>query len=246
MIKNGYPLFLKEFKAYFYSPMGYIFLIIFIFCSGFLTFEPGRGSFFYARQADLSPFFYYIPWIFLFLVPAICMRIWAEEKKSGTIELIMTLPLDTGTAVMSKFFASWLFLGLSLLLTFPMVLTVIYLGNPDLKVIFSGYAVSFLMGGVLTAICNFFSAVSKNQVISFILSLLACTLFLMAGSPPVLEFVSAFFPNYFVSLIESLSVLTRFENMERGLWSLGDLWFWFGMMFFWLFATKIILTEKIG
>lgn len=239
-----YSIFKKELKSYLSTPLGYVFLTIFLFAIGYVTFEPGRGSFFLLRQADLSSFFRYIPWLFIFLIPAITMRSWAEERKSGTIELLLTLPVTVKQAVMAKFLASWVFVGLALFCTFPMVFTVIYLGSPDLSVIFLGYFGAFLLAGAYIAIGIFFSALTKNQVISFILSVVACYLLLMAGSPPILEFLSHIFPAYFVHLFESLSLLNHFESLGRGVLHLGDLWFYLIMIGSWLMGSIAFLKEN--
>ena len=236
-------LFFKEFSSYFKSPLGYVFLVIFLFGIGYMTFEPGRGSFFLIRQADLSPFFQYIPCIFLFLIPAVSMRLWSEERKSGTIELLLTMPVTLREATLAKFFASWAFIGVALLGTLPIVLTALYLGNPDLGVIFIGYLSSFLVGGALLSVGIFFSAMTKNQVISFILTIVASFILIMAGSPPVLEFVSAFLPKYGRDLFESLSVLNHFDSMERGVLSLSDLWFFGAMIVCWLTGSIVLLDE---
>lgn len=209
-------LFIKEFTSYFKTPLGYVFLVIFLFGIGYLTFEPGRGSFFYMREASLSSFFRYIPWMFLFLIPAVSMRLWSEERKSGTIELLLTMPITVKQAVIAKYLASWAFIGIALLGTFPMIITVLYLGNPDLGVAFLGYLASFLMAGALLAVGGFFSALTKNQVISFILTVCTSFLLIMAGSPPILDFISTFSPKYLVDLFESLSVLNHFDSIERG------------------------------
>ena len=240
-IKN---LFIKEFTSYFKTPLGYVFLVIFLFGVGYLTFEPGRGSFFYMREASLSSFFRYIPWMFLFLIPAVSMRLWSEERKSGTIELLLTMPITIKEAVIAKFLASWAFIGVALLGTFPMVVTVLYLGNPDLGVIFLGYLASFLMAGALLAVGGFFSALTKNQVISFILTVCTSFLLIMAGSPPILDFISAFSPKYVVDLFESLSVLNHFDSIERGVLTLGNVWFFAVMIIAWLFGNIILLNEN--
>ncbi len=240
-IKN---LFIKEFTSYFKTPLGYVFLVIFLFGVGYLTFEPGRGSFFYMREASLSSFFRYIPWMFLFLIPAVSMRLWSEERKSGTIELLLTMPITIKEAVIAKFLASWAFIGVALLGTFPMVVTVLYLGNPDLGVIFLGYLASFLMAGALLAVGGFFSALTKNQVISFILTVCTSFLLIMAGSPPILDFISAFSPKYVVDLFESLSVLNHFDSIERGVLTIGNVWFFAVMIIAWLFGNIILLNEN--
>ena len=149
-------LFFKEFASYFKTPIGYVFLVIFLFGMGYLTFEPGRGSFFLMREASMSSFFKYMPWMFLFLIPAVSMKLWAEERRSGTIELLLTMPINVKQAVITKFLASWAFIGVALLGTLPMVFTVTYLGSPDFAMIFLGYLGSFLMAGTLLAIGGFF------------------------------------------------------------------------------------------
>ncbi len=237
-------IFKKELKSYFNTPLGYIFLVIFLFALGYSTFEPGRGGFFQLRQADLSSFFKYIPWLFIFLIPAVTMRLWAEEKKSGTIELLLTLPVTVKDAVLGKFLAAWAFLGIALLCTFPMVFTVSYLGNPDYGVIFLGYLGAFLLAGSFLAIGNFFSALTKNQVVSFILSIVFCYLFFMAGSPPTLEFLSSLAPTYFVNLFESLSVLNHFNSISSGVIAIGDVWFYATLIVGWIFGSIVLLTDK--
>lgn len=237
-------LFMKEFTSYFKTPLGYVFLVIFLFGIGYLTFELGRGSFFYMRESSMGSFFRYIPWMFLFLIPAVSMRLWSDERKSGTIELLLTMPVTVKQAVVAKFLASWAFIGVALAGTFPMIFTVIYLGNPDLGVIFLGYLASFLMAGALLAVGGFFSALTKNQVVSFILTVCVSFLLIMAGSPPILDFISTFSPKYLVDLFESLSVLNHFDSIERGIFSLSDLWFFSIMITCWLYGNIILLNEN--
>lgn len=245
MISNAIShLFWKELSSYFKNPLGYVFLVIFLFGIGYLTFEPGRGSFFFLREASLTSFFSYIPWMFLFLIPAVSMRLWSEERKSGTIELLLTMPITVRQAVISKFLASWAFIGIALLGTFPMVITVLYLGNPDLGVVFLGYLASFFMAGALLAVGAFFSALTKNQVISFILTVCVSFLLIMAGSPPILDFISTVFPKYLVDLFESLSVLNHFDSIERGVITFGNIWFFAVMIISWLFGNIILLNEN--
>lgn len=245
MISNTMKhLFVKEFTGYFKSPLGYVFLVIFLFGIGYLTFEPGRGSFFYMREASMSSLFMYIPWMFLFLIPAVSMRLWSEERKSGTIELLFSLPITIHQAVIAKFMASWAFIIFALLGTFPMLISVLYLGNPDLGVIFLGYIASFLIGGALLAVGSFFSALTKNQVVSFILTVVVGFILLMAGSPPILDFISTFLPRYFVDLFESLSVLNHFDSIKRGVFSLSDLWFFAITIICWLYGNIILLKEN--
>ena len=237
-------LFIKEFSSYFKNPLGYVFLVIFLFGIGYLTFEPGRGSFFYIREASLDSFFRYIPWMFLFLIPAVSMKMWAEERKSGTIELLFTMPVTVKQAVIAKFMASWAFIGVAILGTMPMVFTVIYLGNPDLGVIFLGYLASFLIAGTLLSVGSFFSALTKNQVVSFILTVVVGALLLMAGSPPILEFISTFSTKYFVDLFEALSVLNHFDSIKRGVLSFSNLCFFSITIICWLYANIILLEEN--
>lgn len=237
-------LYCKEFRNYFNGPLGYTFLVVFLFGLGQLTFEVGRGSFFYLRQSSLDPFFDYIPWMFLFLVPAITMRLWAEERRSGTIELLLTFPISLHEAVLAKFLASWSFVALALLGTFPMVITVIYLGNPDFGAIFMGHVASLLTAGALLAIGSFFSAISKNQVVCFILTAVVSYFFVMAGSPPVLDFASVFLPQYGLDLIESLSILNHFDSMKRGVLRLSDLWFFFVLTATFLYANIELLKQN--
>lgn len=238
------PIFIKELSCYFKSPLGYVFLVIFLFGQGYLTFEQGRGSFFFMREASMKSFFMYIPWMFLILIPAVSMRLWSEERKSGTIELLFTLPISINEAVLGKFLAAWTFVGMALLGTFPMVFTVLYLGNPDIGVIFLGYLGSFLMGGTLLAIGSFFSAFTKNQVVSFILTIVASFIVMMAGSPPVLDFLSSFMPQMMIDHFESLSVLNHFEAVERGVLSLSNIWFFTVMIFFWVYGNIILLNQN--
>ena len=172
------------------------------------------------------------------------MRLWAEERKSGTIELLLTLPISIKEAVIAKFFASWAFVFFALLCTFPMVVTVAYLGSPDLGVIFLGYLGALFLAGAFLAIGTFFSAITKNQVISFILSVVACYVLLMAGSPPILEFLSSILPKYIVNLFESLSLLNHFESLGRGVFRVADFWFFLVMIFAWLSGSIIFLKEN--
>lgn len=234
----------KEFLSYFKNPMGYVFLVIFLFGASYLCFEPGRGSFFALRTSSMSPYFEYLPWMFLFLIPAVSMRLWSEERRSGSIELLLSMPISIGEAVVAKFLASWLFLGVAILASFPMFLTVVYLGSPDYGQIFSGYLASFLLAGSMLAMGSFFSALSKNAVISFIACSVCCFVFMMAGSPPVLDFLSVILPDFFLSVFESLSLLNHFEQMEKGLISLGSLWFFALLMAFWLMASVYLLEEN--
>jgi ABC-2 type transport system permease protein len=234
----------RELVAYFASPLAYVFIIIFLALAGGLTFYVGawldRG------QADLQAFFNWHPWLYLFLVPAVGMRLWAEERKTGTVEFLMTQPVTTVQAVLGKFLAAWLFIGIALVLTFPIWLTVNYLGHPDNGVILAGYIGSWLMAGGLLAISAAVSALTKNQVIAFVLAAAICFLFMMSG----LELVQAFFrgwaPEFLVHTIASLSVLTGFENISQGVIDLRDVVMFGSLIVLSLFINVTLVELKKG
>jgi ABC-2 type transport system permease protein len=230
----------RELKGYFITPMAYVFLVIFLFFAAYLTF---KDQFFEARQADLSVFFRWLPGLFVFLVPATAMRLWAEERKSGSIELLFTLPITIWQAVLGKFVAAWLFLGLALVLTFPLAITVAYLGNPDGGVIVMGYIASFLMAGAYLAIGSFFSAVNKNQVIAFVLSVVACAVLVAAGLPTTLDFFS-FMGAGFVSFLEQISFEAHFEAMQRGVIQFKDVSYFLLLIAGWIAACGFLLQER--
>ena len=232
----------RELAAYFATPVAYIFIIIFLMLSGVFTFYLGR--FFEQGQADLSSFFNFIPWLYLVLVPAVAMRLWSEERRSGTIELLMTLPLSTGQIVIGKFLAAWLFVGLALLLTFPLWLTVNYLGDPDNGVILAGYIGSWLMAGGFLAIGSCLSAATKNQIIAFILTLVVCFLFIVSGFPIVQDVFSAWAPLWLVDGFATLSFLAHFEAISRGVIDLRDLIYFLVLITAWLYATVLVVDMK--
>jgi len=205
-----------------------VFIVIFLVLSGVFTFY--LGSFFERGQADLSAFFNFHPWLYLFLVPALAMRLWAEERKSGTIELLMTLPITRADAVGGKFLAAWAFAGIALLLTFPMVLTVNYLGEPD--------------NGAIFTIGSCLSALAKNQVIAFILTVCVCFLFVASGFPLVLDAFSGWAPQALVDAVASLSFLTRFDAISKGVLDLRDLLYFASLILAWLMATAVVLDLK--
>jgi ABC-2 type transport system permease protein len=228
----------KELSGYFATPLAYIFLSVFIMLSGFFTFE--LGSFFQKDQADLMSFFSFHPWLYLVLMPPLAMRLWAEERHSGSIELLMTLPLSTLDAVLAKFLAAWLFAGVALLLTTPMWLTVNYLGNPDNGIIVAGYLGSWLMGGAYLAMGGCLSALTKNQVIAFVITLAACLVFLFLGFEPVV----AALPDGVRNLLASMSFLDRFRSISRGVLDVGDVGFFILFMVCWLWATVAVVNWK--
>jgi len=196
------------------------------------------------RQADMRTFFANLPLLFVFMVPSAAMRLWAEERKVGSIELLFTLPITIRQAVLGKFFAAWLFLAIALALTFPMVITVCYLGDPDIGLIITGYIGSLLMAGGFLAIGCFFSAVSKNQVISFVLSVVACAVFVFAGMPTTLNYLSSFMPAGLVAAVEGMSFQIHFDSMQRGVLEFKDLAYFVLIIVGWIAACTIILDER--
>lgn len=232
----------RELSAYFATPVAYIFIIIFLMLSGVFTFYLGR--FFEQSQASLSAFFNFIPWLYLVLVPAVAMRLWSEERRSGTIELLMTLPISTSQIVVGKFLAAWLFVGLALVLTFPLWLTVNYLGSPDNGVILAGYIGAWLMAGGFLAIGSCLSAATKNQIIAFILTLVVCFLMVVSGFPIVQDVFSNWAPLWIVDGFATLSFLTHFEAISRGVIDLRDLIYFLVLIAAWLYATVLVVDMK--
>src|SRR5436190_3930695 len=231
----------RELGAYFSSPIAYVFIVIFLLLCGFFTFFV--GGFFEREQASLAmPFFEWHPWFYLFLVPAVGMRLWAEERRVGTIELLLTMPITAWQAIVGKFLASWLFLALALALTFPVVLTVNYLGHPDNGVIFSTYIGSWLMAGAYLAVSCMTSAITRNQVVSFILAVVICLFLILAGFPPVTDFLSKLTGKpWIVDGVAALSVITHFEEFQKGVLDSRDLIFFLSLIGFSLFTTGVIL-----
>lgn len=234
----------RELRAYFATPVAWVYIVIFLVMTGVFTFY--LGGFYERGIADLDPFFKFHPWLYLFLVPAISMRLWAEERKSGTVELLLTLPISLPQAVLGKFFAAWLFLGLALVLTFPIWLTVNYLGSPDNGVILAGYIGSWFMAGGMLAIGSCMSAVTRNQVVAFILSVVACFLFLLSGLPMVINLFSGWAPQVLVDAIASLSFLEHFDDVSRGVIDLRDIIYFVLVCGFWLLANMIVLEMRKG
>ncbi|MFC1742361.1 ABC transporter permease [Candidatus Riflebacteria bacterium] len=247
-------IFKKEFFSYFLSPMGYVFIIVFLLASNYLAFAPGWGSFFIAGQADLRSLFQFLPYVFVVMTPAVAMHLWAEERQSGTIELLFTLPVTRTEAIVGKFFAAWFFMGIALFLTFPFCITIGVLSStgpsligvllaPDWGVIMMGYFGAFLMAGSYLAIGNFFSVACKSQVVAFIVSLVIIGFFVMAGSPPALDLLAYNFPPFVVDFVESLSILNHYESVQKGVLELKDLMFYLCMILGWLFASAFLLEE---
>ncbi len=235
-------LFRRELASYFATPVAYVFIVIFLMLMGTFTFY--LGGFFERGQADLRPFFNFHPWLYLFLVPAIAMRLWAEERKSGTVELLMTLPVTPWQAVLGKFLAAWAFTAIALALTFPIWITVNYLGDPDNGVILAAYIGSLLMAGGFLAIGSCVSAFTRNQVIAFIVAVVVCFGFLLAGFPLVLDFFAAWAPQVVVDGIASLSFLTHFSDIARGVIDFRDLVYFALVIGGFLYANTIVLGWK--
>ena len=231
----------RELKGYFATPVAYVFLVIFLFFAGYLPF---KDQFFEGRQADLRRFFYWIPVLFVFIVPSTAMRLWSEERRSGSIELLFSLPITTTQAVLGKLVAAWIFRGIALLFTFPMPITVFYLGQPDVGPIITGYLGTFLMAGSYLAVGCFFSALTKNQVISFILAVVACAVLFSIGLPTTLNYLSGFLPKALLVAIENLSFQTHFESMQKGVVKLKDVSYFVLMILGWVWACCVILEER--
>jgi len=232
----------REFTSYFATPVAYVFLVIFLVLQGLFTFY--LGAFFEREQADLVSFFSYQPWLFLFLMPAIGMRLWAEERKSGTFELLLTLPVPLGTIVLGKYLAALMFAGVALLLTAPIWITVNWLGNPDNGVIITGYLGAFLMAASYLAIGAALSASTKNQVVAFILSVAGCFLFLVSGLPMVLDVFSGWAPEALVLAIANLSLLSHFDNLQKGVVALSDLLYFAAIIGLWLWINRVVIESK--
>lgn len=232
----------RELRSYFVTPVAYVFLVIFLVLAGILTFYV--GDFYERGQADLQPFFVMHPWLYLILVPAITMRMWAEEAKGGTLELLLTLPLTLWQAMLGKFLAAWLFIGLALALTFPIWITVNYLGSPDNGVILAGYLGSWLMAGTFIAIGACLSALTRNQVVAFILTALVCVLLILVGQPQVLDFFQGALPRRLVNAVAHLSMLRHFEAISRGVLDVRDMVYFLFSTLGWLIAGVLLLDLK--
>ena len=232
----------RELASYFATPLAYVFILIFLLLANAFTFY--MGGFYERGQADLAPFFNFHPWLYLFLIPAISMKLWAEERKSGSIELLMTQPVTLWEAVLGKFFAAWLFTALALALTFPLWITVNYLGKPDNGTILAAYLGSLLLAGGFLAIGSCTSALTRNQVIAFILGVVVCFGFVLAGFPPLLNLLTGWVPQVVVDAIASLSFLTHFESIAKGVIDVRDLLYFAMLIGFFLLATSIALDLR--
>ena len=240
-MRNILTIARRELAGYFATPVATVFIVIFLVLQGALTFN--LGNFFDRNQADLAPFFTFIPWVFLLLVPAITMRLWAEERRLGTIELLLTLPVTQTQAVIGKFLAAWAFCAIALVLTFPFVIAVNLLGSPDNGVIAAGYIGALLVAGAFLAIGAALSAATKNQVIAFVLAVAVCFVFAVASNPVVSDFLSHRVPAL-ADIARRISVIDRFQDFSRGLISLRDLIFFASFIGFWLFVNALVLDAQ--
>jgi ABC-2 type transport system permease protein len=232
----------RELRSYFVTPLAYVFIVIFLLLSGALTFY--LGDFYERGLADLQPFFSFHPWLYLFLVPALSMRLWAEERKGGTLELLLTLPITATQAMLGKFFAAWIFVALALALTFPFWLTVNYLGSPDNGVILAGYLGSLLMAGAYLAVGCCLSTLTRSQVVAFILTAAVCFVLLLAGQPLVLDVVSGVLPPPLVDAVADLSLLHHFDAIARGVLDLRDIAYFILSIAAWLTAGVLLLDLR--
>jgi ABC-2 type transport system permease protein len=235
-------VFRREFASYFATPLAYVFIVIFLFAMGTFTFY--IGHFYENGAADLQVFFGFHPWLYLFLVPAISMRLWAEERRTGTMELLLTLPVPLWATVAGKYLAAWAFTGVALVLTFPIWITVNYLGHPDNGVILASYVGSFFMAGAYLAIGACISACTNNQVIAFVVSVVVCFLFTISGAPLVLDFFRAWAPLELVNAVSSFSFLTHFTAISTGVIDLRDLIFFLSLIVLFLAANIVVVDLK--
>ncbi len=231
----------RELTAYFATPVATVFIVIFLVLEGTLTFN--LGNFFDRAQADLNPFFNFLPWVFLLLVPAITMRLWAEERRLGTIEMLLTLPITQTQAVVGKFIAAWAFCAIALALTFPIVLTVRYLGDPDMGVIVSGYLGALLIAGAFLSVGSAMSALTRNQVIAFVLGVAVCFIFAAASYPLVTDFLNRNTP-VMADIARRFAIVDRYQDFTRGIVSLRDLVFFTTFIGFWLFLTTVLVDQR--
>ena len=241
-IRNTKAIIKRELASYFESPVAYVFMVVFLMLIGFLTFFVSR--FYESGQADLRGFFFWHPWMFLILVPAAAMRLWAEERRAGTIETLLTLPVTVTQVILGKFLAAWIFIGLIVALTFPIVLTTVYLGAPDRGAIMGGYIGSLLLAGAYLSVGMLTSALTRNQVISFVLSLVICLFLLLAGWPPVTDLMVRWAPEWLVRGVAAFSFMPHYEAFQKGVLDLRDFAYYFSVMIFMLFGTHLVLENR--
>ncbi len=243
-MKGTLAVFRRELAGYFATPVAYVFIVIFLLLTGIFTFQLGR--LYENGNADLRIFFDWHPWLYLFLIPAISMRLWAEERRSGTLELLLTLPISLGGAVLGKFLAAWAFAAVALILTFPVWVTVSYLGKPDHGVILAGYLGSLMLAGGYLAIGQCISSISKSQVIAFVIAVVVCFVFMLVGFDPVLKVFRGWLPDNIVSALASLSFLTHFESISKGVIDIRDVVFFGSLIGVFLFINAVVIEAKKG
>ncbi|MEW6689011.1 MAG: ABC transporter permease [Pseudomonadota bacterium] len=241
-MKHVWVIAKRELASYFTSPVAYVFLVIFLLLAGFFTFT--AGQFFERGEAGLGAFFGWHPWLYLVLVPAAGMRLWAEERRAGTIELLLTMPIAPWQAILGKFAASWMFLAVALALTFPVVVTVNLLGDPDNGMIVAGYVGSLLLAGAYLAVTCMTSAMTRNQVVAFILAVVACLFLILAGFNPVTDLLARWASPALVDTVAAFSVVTHFDGFQKGVIDTRDLFFFLSVIGFCLFATSVILRNR--
>lgn len=232
----------RELSSYFSTPIAYVVLVIFLLMSGLFAF--GFGQLYERGQADLAPFFNFMPWLYLFLIPAVSMRLWSEERKSGSIELLLTQPVTLWQAVMGKFLAAWAFVGIALALTFPLWITINYLGDPDNGAILAAYLGSLFVAGGFLAVGSLMSSLTRNQLVAFLLAGWFCFMFLLAGFPVVTDWLGSWAPQWLVSAVASLSFLTHFENITKGVLDLRDVLYYALVTVFFLLASTVVLDAR--
>ncbi len=242
-MKNALTVFKREFKSYFESPVAYVFIVVFLVLTGFLTFFVTQ---FYERKtADLVPFFFWHPWVYLLFVPAATMGLWAEERRSGTIELLLTMPITMTQAIIGKFLAAWLFIIIGVCLTLPIVFTTCYLGSPDIGIIACAYVGSILLAGACISLGMLTSSMTRSQVISFVLSFVICLLLLISGWPPVTRiFLEWNAPAWLVDGVAALSLMPHFESIQRGVIDLRDIVYYLSVMTLMIMATHVVLDNR--
>jgi ABC-2 type transport system permease protein len=238
-VKAAWIIAKRELGSYFTSPVAYVFLVIFLLLTGFFTFT--AGAFFERGEASLAAFFGWHPWLYLVLVPAVGMRLWAEERRAGTIELLLTMPVTPWQAILGKFLASWIFLALALALTFPVVITVNVLGDPDNGIVFAGYLGSLMLAGAYLAVTCMTSAMTRNQVVSFILAVVICLFLILVGFNPVTDLLARWASPGLVDAVAAFSVITHFDGFQKGVIDTRNLFFFFSVIGFALFATGVII-----
>lgn len=240
-IRNIWTIAKRELVGYFNSPVAYVFIVIFLLLNGFFTFM--LGNYFLRGEANLNAFLMWHPWLYLFLVPAAGMRLWSEERRVGTLELLLTMPISAWQAILGKFVACWIFIALALVLTFPVVLTTLYLGSPDVGTMLTGYLGSVLLAGAYLAVTVMTSAMTRNQVISFILSVVICFFLILAGWEPVTDLLVRWAPEWLVNTVSAFSVMPHFSDFQRGVVDFRDLLFFGSVIAFCLFGTSVVLRN---